>query len=365
MNTNVSYAKFLFSVWCAVAVFLFSSCSVGLTVQQELLQKINKAAELQYSIVCVIHGDGNYLYHDASGKEYNADEETLIKIRTVAEQNPYAEVFIYHQKAKKGFLFFTFDDGEFYYYRNGQFVANESYQRDQHQSRFNSEVGLYDRFRAVQNGTMKNIFLYFGHEIPEFGGKRYNVSMPERTFIVQDIAEGVKNFTERLKKFDLMILSTCFGGTPYTIGTLAPFARYIIASPDNLHLSYFDLSPLQRLDLGLQGDDVSLYANKFAHNAFNRLSNTIETSVTVVVYDVVRAQEFLDVVRENYIQTINTIDESQHAPGFGVEHCDCGDISALVIPAMKEGVEIFYRPARFGRTKDKLSHSGWTCWNAF
>ena len=76
---------------------------------------------------------------------------------------------------------------------------------------------------------------------------------------------GLKGFTADSARFDLMILSTCFGGTPYTIGALGPFARYIIASPDNLHLSYFDFHSLERLDLNLgQGNVPALREDSLA-----------------------------------------------------------------------------------------------------
>ena len=74
----------------------------------------------RYSIVCVIHGDGDYLYHDTDGNEYAADEEALAAAKRVAQQNPHAEVFIFHQRPRRHFLFlFPLRDGEFYYYRNG------------------------------------------------------------------------------------------------------------------------------------------------------------------------------------------------------------------------------------------------------
>ena len=90
-----------------------------------------------------------------------------------------------------------------------------------------------------------------------------------------------------------MILSTCFGGTPYTIGALGTFARYIIASPDNLHLSYFDFHSLERLDLSVRDGDVPAFAKQFAHQAFDRLTGDIQTAVSVAVYDVDRVQEYV------------------------------------------------------------------------
>ena len=150
-------------------------------------------------------------------------------------------------------LFFPLRDGTFYYYRHGRLLAEESYWRDQGQSRFDPEMELYNRFRAEESPELVRLFLYFGHEIPEFGGAGYDASYKNRTFTVDDLADGLKCITRDSTKVDLVVLSTCFSGTPRTIAALAPYARYVIASPDNLHLSYFDLSPFERLDIGLRG----------------------------------------------------------------------------------------------------------------
>ena len=183
-----------------------------------------------------------------SGIEYSADLEALAGAQSIAQHNPQAEVFIFHRKPRGHFLFvFPLHDGEFYYYRSGRLIANELYWRDLEQSPFDPEVELYRRFRGNNQRKMVSIFLYCGHEIPEFGGAGYDASYPDRPFTVHDLAGTLKAFTRDSARFDLMLLSTCFGGTPYTIGALGSFARYIIASPDNLHLSYLDLQPLERV----------------------------------------------------------------------------------------------------------------------
>ena len=242
---------------------------------------------VHYSILFIIHGDGDYLYHDTAGNEYIADEEALADAKRVAQENPLAEVFIFHQKSRSHFLFFfPLRDGEFYYYRNGRLIANELYWRDQKQSNFDLEVELYRRFRANNQREVVSMFLYFGHEIPEFGGAGYDASYPDRTFTVRDLASGIEGFTSDFTKFDLLVLSTCYGGTPYTIGTLGSYARTIIASPDNLHLSYFDLNSLESLEVSLQDGDIPAFANRFARQSFDRLTGDIQTTVSVAVYDV-------------------------------------------------------------------------------
>ncbi len=222
--------SYLLCFYCrAVLAYLFSMN----------LQRLRRIRFLyEYSILFIIHGDGDYLYHDTSGNKHIADEEVLASAKRVAEKNPSAEVFIFHKKPRSHFLFFfPLRDGEFYYYRNGQLLANELYWCDKEISSFDTEVGFYNSFRAENQPDRVYMFFYFGHEIPEFGGAGYDASYSNRTFTVHDLARGLKGFKSYSTKFNLMVLSTCYGGTPYTIATLGPYARTIIASPDNLHLS--------------------------------------------------------------------------------------------------------------------------------
>ncbi len=295
-------------------VIFFISCSAGIPVQQEsqLIEKDTLA--VRYSILFIIHGDGDYLYHDTDGNEYISDAEVLASAKRVAERNPLAEVFIFHQKSRSHFLFFfPLQDGEFYYYRNGRLLANEQYWRDQELSNLDTEVEFYKSFRAESQPGRVNMFLYFGHEIPEFGGTGYDASYPNRTFTVHDLANGMKGFTSDFTKFDLLVLSTCYGGTPYTIGTLGAYARTIIASPDNLHLSYFDLTSLESLNIGLQDGDVPVFANRFARQSFDRLTRDIQTAISVAVYDVKDVQDYLNSVDTIYENKLDTLNEETQA----------------------------------------------------
>jgi hypothetical protein len=353
----------LVSVCCAALNVLLSSCSADLPVQGEAVQGVERSPAVPYSIVFVIHGDGDYLYHDSSGNQYEADEEALAGAKRIALRNPRAEVFIFHQIPRKHFLFFfPVRDGEFSYYRNGRLIANELYWRGEGHSPLDPEVALYQRFRTgIQQGTV-NLFLYCGHEIPEFGGAGYDASCPERTFTVHDLADGLRGFTRDSTRFDLMVLSTCFGSTPYSIGALGPSARYIIASPDNLHLSYFDLHPLERLDVTLRDGDVPAFARRFAHQSFDRLTGDVQTAVSVAVFDVDTVQEFLHAVQRVYDHTLTALKGETKSSNAAIERCDCAELTAYALPTMSKGVDVFYRAARFGRSKNKASHSGWECW---
>jgi len=317
------------------------------------------SAPLKYIVVFVIHGDGSYLFHDSDGNDYRADKEALAGAHNVARQNSQAEVFIFHEKRRRHFLFlFPRHDGDFYCYRNGRLLAHESYWRDHGQTRFDPEVALYNRFRARDSSHPMRLFLYFGHEIPEISGKGYDSSYPDRAFTVNDLAGGLKQFTGDSTKFDFIVLSTCFNGTPHTVSTLTPYARYMMASPGNLHLSYFDLRPFETLDVGLRDGDVSSFAKKCAQVSFDRLAAAVQTEVTIAVYDAERVQGFVGAVDSAYARVLSTFQAKAPTP---LQHCDCAEDSAYVRPEMSEGVDVLFRSARFGRPAKREDHSGWEC----
>jgi hypothetical protein len=358
-----TYKTFLVRFCCLTIIPFLFSCSNDIVLQDESKFDSGSSFETKYSMIFVIHSDGDYLYHDTSNNEYNADEEVLLNVKKVAMENPNAEVFIFHQKPRSNFLFlFPLRDGEFYYYRNGQLIANELYWRDQDSSNFDFEIAAYDRFHTVNQNKLVRMFLYFGHEIPEFGGTGYDESYPDRKFTIENLTTGLNGFTSDSSKFDLAILGTCFGGTPYTINKLGSYSKIIIASPENLHLSYYDLHPLEQLDFNLKDGDIQSFAKNFALQSFERLSRNVQTEVSVVVYEVEKVQTFLNSIYNDYDTTLISLNGMTHAILETINHCDCADIPAYRISTINSGVDVLYRPARFGRSKNKLNHSGWECW---
>jgi hypothetical protein len=359
MNAKPRYLKYIGRSAGLVFILLLFSCS-SISLNQRDQQQHENVMPLRYSMVFIIHGDGDYLYHDTRGNEHTADEDAFIEATIVAMQNPLAEVFIFREKRREYTLyFFPQPDGELYYYRHGKLLARASYRRDQGPARFDPEIELYQRFQAVQHLQPLKFLLYFGHEIPEFDGLGYDASYPDRTFTVDDLAFGLKRLTPNSTKFDLIALSTCFNGTPHTIAALAPYARTIVASPDNLHLSYFDPQPFEHLDSSLPDTDISAFSKTFARLSFDRLTENIQTAVTVAVYDVDSIQGFLQTVGSVYDHTLMTLKEQKAG---SLEHCDCAEDPAYVLSEMRKGVDVFYRPPRFGRLKNKKQHSGWECW---
>ena len=339
----------------ALAVLLLS-CSTAPPTRDEVQLA---ATPPTCSFVFIIHGDGDYLYHDTLGNPRRADEDVLSKAQAIAERNPNAEVFLFHEIERRHVLFvIPRHDGRAYYYRHGRLVAQKSYWRDQGAARFDPEVQLYQQFVGTQLRPPVLLFFYFGHEFPEFDGAGYDASYSKRSVTIDDLAEGVRDIAGDSTKIDLLALATCFGGTPYTIGALAPYARYIIASPDNLHLSYFDLEPLASLDV-VSNDGVAAFADQFARNAFEQLAAEVQTTVSVVVYDVNDVSDYLGSVADAYDRTLTAA--SGTSPG-SLEHCDCADDSAYATAEMDKGLAVYYRAPRFGRMKNAVRHSGWECW---
>ena len=351
---------FLFGLSFIFLILILDSCGSGLPIRQAV-QNTTASVEVKYSVVCIIHGDGDYLYHDTSGNEYTADLETLDEIKRVAQQNPFAEVIIFHQKPKQNILFFfPQKDGEFYYYRNGQLIADESYLRDGQNVNYDRELELYKRYHVDNRNSTKRFFLYFGHEIPEYDGAGYDASYPAREFTIKDLAIKLKGFTNDASRFDLLILSTCYGGTPYTIEALSPYTGTIIASPENLHLSYFDIHPLEHLEVGLKDNNINLFANRFAGQAFDKLTSELQTAISVAEYKILNTHSYLSSVNNIYEKILLKL---KNEPTLtSPERCDCSELPEYNLAGMNEGVRVFYRPAIFGRSKNKQNHSGWECW---
>lgn len=314
----------------------------------------------------MIHGDASYVFHDTAGIRHYADKEALAKAHAVARSNPDAETFIFHERPLTNAFLFFFEqhDGDFYYYRHGELAATHSYWRDagNGSSRFDVQGALYNHFRLRQPGTLvrpTRMFLYFGHEIPEVAGLHYDASYPDSTLTIEKFSNDLRAFSDDSKHFDLAVLSTCFNGTPHSIAALAPHTRYIIASPTNLHLSYFDVTPFERLESTLGNRDMASFARSVAQNAFDTLSSTVQTVVSVAVYDAAKVEAYTQSIHAAYNAALASI---ASAPTLTLAHCDCADRAPFSSPLMSSGVEVLYRPAKFGRDANKLQHSGWSCW---
>lgn len=346
--------------FCAVLAFLLPACgSMTLSFDDAPTATTPEPAP-RYSIIFIIHGDGDYVYHDARGQPHRADKRTLRAAMLVARQRTDAEVCIFHQRPSFTLMYLIpLPDGEFQYYRGGALKAREPYWRSTGAARFEAESVLYHKYAVAAERA--NIMLYFGHEIPEMGGMGYDVSTPERVVNIHAFSAGLKGFMPDSTRFDLLVLSTCFGGTPLTIAALAPYARTIIASPGNLHLSYFDLRAFGSLEKFRGRDNVRDFAPYFARQAFRQLSADVQTAVTVAVYESDRVNTYLAAAGRTYAERLRALQDSAAS---AIEYVDCGEEESFVLPGMRDGVSVLFRPSRFGREKNKPRHSGWQCCRA-
>jgi hypothetical protein len=73
-------------------------------------------------------------------------------------------------------------------------------------------------------------------------------------------------------------------------------------------------------------------------------------------------KEYTNSVERLYKNTLTTLRGETATHPQNIERCDCVDIPEYKLSNMNEGVEIFYRSAKFGKLKNKKDHSGWQCW---
>jgi hypothetical protein len=323
---------------------------------------------IKYSIIYLIHGDGSYIYHDKQGKVRRADREALALAQTVAKGSPQTEVFIFHQRPERRvLLFFLLKESEFFYYRQGRLLHKEAYFKSQSTTGLDLEAQFYERYaiqkRHAAAPPLKTFFVYFGHHLPEFNGAgRENIAV-SKTPTLQQFSAGLKKFQtgafESMQKFDVLVLSSCYSGTPGVIAALLPYAKFIIASPDNLHLSYLDTQEF--LELG-DGETFAPadFAREVARRSFEKQQANTQTMITIAVYDTEKIAPFLQRIKTPYETTIMAASKS--GAESGISCYDCLNNAAFNYTGAANGVEVFYQPPRFGRKNAQRRHSGWTCW---
>jgi len=310
--------------------------------------------QMHYEIIYIIHGDADYLFHDTSGASHYADTEILKQALEVAKYLDNSEVFVFHQGPASKFLFFPQDDSHFYYFSNGKRVKEDSYTRDNSDSDLTKEIYLFNQYRNKDNAESQKILLYYGHEIPSKIGNinAYNESHPDINFNEEIFSNSVKKFAGK-NKFDLIVLSTCNNGTPGMVSLLSPYTKYLVASPENLHLSQMNSTFLK--ELNKDSYDPYSFAYSFAQNAFNHLKQNTLTVITISLYDVEKTRPYLRTILGN-----NT-DNTGSQPETAISNCDCNSIKYYLKADMENGVTVFYNPPAFGKNKNKKSHSGWGC----
>lgn len=323
------------------------------TVPVPLADPVESApsAEIRQRIVVVVHGDANYLYHDAEGDPHQADAETLREGFAAAQEMPRSEVFIFHQRPESSVLgLFSQDDGTFYHFRRGRLHTESTYDQDRTDS-FKAEAALLRSHRASPgDSSLFTAAMYYGHAVPERPRPGYHHSRSDVPFGIEDLARGLDRMIgPSSSSFDSVVLSTCNGGTPHTLTALEGRAKAVLASPGELHLSFIDADLLPFVS---STQDPAIWTRRLAEQAFTRLSDRTTTAVTLSAYNLRQ----IDSTAHRLAQETNP--DTSTAP-TGSRHIDCRAV--MDVPVDTTGVRTWFRPARFGPRADQESHSGWGC----
>lgn len=326
----------LFVIITTSILLSFSSCS------SNTYYNINKSFSpdsLSHSLIFYIHGDSDYLYYNDKNEAVYADKKSVEKAMNVAKQLTNSEVFIFYQKRKEYFLFFfPEDDKELYYFRKGKLIARYSTEASE-TSLLDDEIQFVDKYSVSNKApNLPTIFLYFGHQIPEKNETGYFVSHPQIAFGIDTLSNKLDQLRSELgiKNFDISILSTCVGGTPYVAEKFSSLTKYLIASPEDLHLSYMDIDYLKELN-SMSDIDIEKFSKSFSLNSFNMLKEKTTTIISIVDYNMGKLRKTLS----------------------HIKNLTCKE--SLNLLRDHDGVTIYYRPPKFGKHKNELHHTGWNC----
>ena len=149
------------------------------------------------------------------------------------------------------------------------------------------------------------------------------------------------------------MLSTCNNGTPTAITALALLARYLVASPADLHLSHLATETLDHLE-HRDPMKVGLLARELALAAFRDLTERVSTIVTISVYDI-------DTLAPLVSEAAAELQARLAGADSLLEFYDCGEDPRFSRLAGLPGIALHYRPPRFGRERNKKTHSGLQC----
>ncbi|SHG16098.1 hypothetical protein SAMN05443144_12061 [Fodinibius roseus] len=393
---------------------LLSVMLLGCVVQKKAVRPAppgSSAAGIDYTLIYLLHGDADYLYHSEEGQPLQADEEVLKEAQSVAEKAENGEVFIFHQRPEQKVLgLFPKKDRRMYHYRNGELVSRRAYSpapgkegegEGERAAAFDTEATLYETLRSPDgsNSRPNRILLYYGHEIPMLAQTGYHRSRPEVDFGSSAFTDGIAQFnTSGSSPLDLLVLSTCNNGTPDMLHRLKDTADYVLASPQNLHLSHIDSDALLLLESRASIGTADLAA-KIADQTLGRMSKFIQTGVTLSLYDTDIAGKYaadlslritertsrnehvmpagLPAADTGAVNTENTetltgpgtgkemdTENTETGPGAarGTENIDCAEL--LPAPLIRsDGISVWFQPPAFGPQAARKSHSGWGCVN--
>lgn len=331
----------------SVPILFFIGCSTTQKVQPN--SSVEPLKDPTYSLIYLIHGDANYLYHK-NGQDLNADKEALIDALDIAKNAHSGEVFIFHQKPENKILgLFPKKDRVFYHYRNGILINKSKYSPVD--GGFSSEVDIYQSLSSVSDGN--RFLFYFGHEVPTFDSQTYHASQPEANFDTDIFADDISGFGGQLS---MTVLSTCNNGSPQMMEAITGKTKVVIASPQNLHLSYLSLDKLSLLEEDVDISPLAL-ADSVAQDSFKKLSSFLQTMVTVSIYDLDRMSGYLPGLATQYEDHLKSVEAT---PLF-TDNSDCNTLMDLKSSMQTNGVKVYYKAPAFGRKSGDKTHSGWGC----
>ncbi len=341
----------------AVLILTLQACSHTAIVAERDSHEPDESTK--YSAIFYIHADADYLYHDANRAAVRANERALSSALEIAEEAQSGEIFIIHQKRKRSFLgIIPRRNNDIYYFRNGTLQQQIKYRYQGASVPFLQKEGeIYHQLTAGRPANREqSYFFFFGHEIPVSGGEGYHNSHSDVNVNASALVSGLNAFVhDEDDKFGLITLSTCSNGTPLIAEQLLPLTNYLLASSQNLHLSYLDVEGL----LLLQKDPSTTphqIARVIAKQSFDRLTKDIQTEVALSVYDMSEVSLYLSELAE-----IVRNDEETTRPNIFRENVDCAELEQFDATVFTQGVETWYRPPRFGRRASSGIHSGWGC----
>lgn len=345
----------LLSYTIILAAF-FAGCS---STSELVKNDVEDQPAAEYTVIYYIHADAGYLYHDSDGQPVRANSQVLETALEVADNAHSGEVFIFYQRPEKKLLgLFPRKSNQFYHYKNGQKITQVKYRHSDKKEPFlTTEAQLFEEYRNdTAEKDQQRYFLYFGHEIPNDDGKNYHRTLPDIEVNTASFADGMQQFFKTEDQIlDLVVLSTCNNGTPAMASRLMPYANHLLASPQNLHLSHIDTEQLQLLESN-PGISPKEIAHSLADDTFRRLEEQIQTPITLAEYDFESMRGYIEELDDRIISYKDTARINPYD-----QNTDCGQFSFFDAEKYTQGIETWYKPARFGRRAASETHSGWGC----
>lgn len=341
------------SIYFCCLVILLSGCTAA-----EITTNSGPSAEdVAYTVIYIIHADGDYLYFDDDGNPREGDQKVLAEAREIGEEAENGEVFIFHQRPERKILgLFPQKDRRLVHYRSGKLIHTERYSPRVTPTLFSAEADLYDKYRyRISPDSLQTFFFYFGHEIPDKEEKGYYRSEPSIKMSIAKFADALHQFRPSgAHKFDVTGLSTCNNGSPSMVHSLHSQTNFLLASPQNLHLSHIDTDKMKLLE-SRQEITAEKIAAAIAEDTFSRLSE-LQTAATISVYEMGQIGDYIGRLDSAYRANMEQEDSLS-----GEGNSDCAEISFFSEFEDKVGVHSWYEAPGFGRKADKKEHSGWGC----